>query len=156
MKTTIVFFSKDGNTRTSAKFLAEKTGADIVELKEKRKGGMFKAMMKKPSKLLDNPENTIVNSDVVYIMTPIWASNGTPAVNAFCAAADFSGKTVNIVHLSQIPEHRDSELVHEHIASLVRAKGGTIGKCTALCGGGIKQPVDEAAIKAQTDMIKTD
>lgn len=149
MKTTIVFFSKEGSSRYGAQLISDKLGADLIELKEKRKGGIIKALRKKPSKLLGNPENAIKDSDIVYLVSPIWASNGVPAMNAFLKAADFNGKTVNLVTFQADPEFRDSNLVHDYMANIIIAKGGTVGKRIPLLGGAMKENPNNARIEKQ-------
>jgi len=47
MSIAIVYYSKDNNTRTTTKLLYNKVGANIIELKEKRKGNFCKHYFKR-------------------------------------------------------------------------------------------------------------
>ncbi|MDZ5726810.1 MULTISPECIES: hypothetical protein [Acetobacterium] len=41
----IVFFSKDGNTRSGAKRLNERLGGKIIELREQKNGNVLQALV---------------------------------------------------------------------------------------------------------------
>jgi len=58
----IVYFSKNGNTRLGAKYLNEKLGGNLIELKEEKKGNFIQAILKKGSKLKGNPWKEIEGS----------------------------------------------------------------------------------------------
>lgn len=151
--TAIVFFSKDGSTRLAAGILGGKTGGKIIELKEKRKGGVLKAIFKMGSKLIGEPWLAIKDTKKVYLMQPIWASNGVPAMNTFIKNADFSGKKVSIITVQADPGFKGSSEVHQYIGGVVAGKGGTIASSYALLGAGIKECATESAIKEQIEKI---
>lgn len=103
MKSAIVFYSRDGSTKAAARLIAEKTGADVFELEEKKKRGTsplafiaagFSATTGKKSRLKNNYAAEIKAYGRIYIGTPVWAGKAVPAVNSFVKAADFKGREV--------------------------------------------------------------
>ena len=60
-------------------------------------------------------------------MTPIWASNGTPAFNAFMEKMDLSGKRIHVVTLQADPGKKGSAGVHEYFKTRIENAGGTYG-----------------------------
>jgi hypothetical protein len=140
MGTVIVFFSKSGNTRFAAQELAKRLDAEAVELKERgaRKGifgflsGGFQSVSGKASELTDSPWNELSGHDTVYLMTPIWAGNTTPAMNGFLVKADLRGKTVHGITFQADPDGRGSEKAHDHMKRRIQDRGGTPGNFYAL------------------------
>ena len=142
MKKCIVYFSKDGNTEFAAKLLASEVGGELVKLSEKttREGVVgflksgFQAVSKASSELTGEPWNQIEGCDFIFLMTPIWAGNGTPAINAFLDKADFKGKSVSIITLQSDVSHKGIEKVQDYLMKRVESKGGTTIACFALTG----------------------
>lgn len=153
-KMAIVFYSKDGNTRIGANFLQQRIGGEIIELKEKKKGGFFQALRKKGSQLDGDPWTSIKEAEEVYLMSPIWASHGVPAMNAFLEAGDFSGKTVHIITLQQFEDLRNSDKVHQHYSDLVARNHGLIQSKTALVGGKMNHCAEASFIQKQIDQME--
>lgn len=153
-KSAIVFFSKDGNTRIGAKLLNSRVNGKIIELKEAKRGNFIQAIFKKGSRLMGNPWLEIIDIKQVYLMLPIWASNGAPAMNAFLKRADLSGKEVCIITFQQFADFRNSENVHKHITDIVEEKNGLVKARYALLGGKMGHCADENTIKKQIDMIE--
>ena len=90
MKTLVVFYSRTGTTKKVAEAIAQKTGADLEEIKDtaNRSGAMGyvrsgrDAMRKKLTKLeplLKNP----ADYDLVVIGTPIWGWNVSAPVRTY-------------------------------------------------------------------------
>ncbi|MBP1744151.1 MAG: hypothetical protein H6Q58_1129 [Firmicutes bacterium] len=101
MKTLVVYYSFDGNTRYIAENIAAETGADILELKpvsdiKNRRftkyiwGGKQVVMGKKPElqKISINPQEY----DTIFIGTPVWAYSHSPAVSTFLSEFEIKGK----------------------------------------------------------------
>lgn len=153
MSTVIVYFSRDNNTRAGAKILGEKINAKLIELKEINKGNFIQAIFKRGSKLKGNPWKEIEDAKIVYLMSPIWASNGVPAMNAFFDKAEFSGKEINIITFQQFEDFKGSEKVHKYIKEVVENKKGTVKNCYALLGGKIGHFAGDNNIKVQIDQI---
>ncbi len=151
--TAIVFFSKDGSTRLAAGILGRKTGGKIIELKEKKKGGVLKAIFKMGSKLIGEPWLAIKDVGKVYLMQPICASNGVPAMNTFLKNADFSGKKVSVITFQADTGFRGSSKIHQYIGGVVSGRGGTIASSYALLGAGMNECATENSINEQIEKI---
>ena len=108
----VVYYSRDGHTQLVAEKIAEKFGADIERLidKKKRTGPIGStaagkdAIAKKTTKLepltLD-PQKY----DIILVGTPSWFSNVTPAVRTFVLENDISQKKIGVfgtAHLTGI------------------------------------------------------
>jgi len=153
MSTVIIYYSKDNNTRAGAKILGDRINAKVVELKEMKKGNVIQALLKKSSKLEGNPWQEIKNAKTVYLMSPIWASNGVPAMNAFLERADFLNKEINIITFQQSKNLKISEKAHEHIKKGVENKKGIVKNCYALLGGKMGCFAGEDMIKVKIEKI---
>ncbi len=88
MKILIVYYSKTGNTRIIATELAKKFKADIDEITDKKKKGIFgliwacrQAMNKKSSEIIysKNPKSY----DLVILGGPVWAWNLIPPLRKY-------------------------------------------------------------------------
>ena len=157
--TGIVYYSKNGNTKILAELLAEKYDGKIINLeeKEKRKGILgflksgFQASKRKQSKLINTPWDEISNFDKLYICTPIWAGNITPAMNTFMANADLTNKEIIIVTVMADPKLNGVEKSHKYLSDLVAEKGGSVIKCIGLNGTSPFQQGEKNRIKRQFD-----
>jgi flavodoxin len=153
----IVFFSKDGNTRSGAMRLNERLGGKIIELREQKKGNFLQALFKKGTKLQGNPWHEITGATDIYLMQPIWASNAVPAMNTFLQNADFSGKQVTIITFQQFADLRNSDKVHQEIAAAVKQRNGQVIGNYAFIGGKMSHCADEKLIYDQIDsMVQPD
>lgn len=140
MKKCILYYSKSGNTEYAAKYLAGKIDAALVKLVEKkgRKGVLgfvksgFQAINKRASELDGNPWEDIEEYAEMYFMTPIWASNGTPAFNAFMEKMDLEGKRIHVVTLQADPGKKGSSEVHEYFRTKIEKAGGQVVDSFAL------------------------
>lgn len=105
MKTLVVYYSKEGNTKKAAAEIAKQLSADILELKPIKDipdgglkmfmlGGM-KAMFGWGTKLekIDTP---VMEYDRIILGTPIWAGKSTPAINQFLKTYDVRKKVVGL------------------------------------------------------------
>lgn len=136
----IVYFSRSNNTRIAAEYLSTKINAKTIELieAESRKGLMgfiksgYQASKQKVSKLTGKPWDEIELFDEIYLMTPIWAGNGTPAINAFLDNVQFKNKKINIVTLQADPEGNNKQPAHIYLTNRVIEKGGVIGSIFSL------------------------
>jgi len=150
----IVFYSKDGNTKAGALLLSKKIGAPCIELKEVKKGNFLQALFKKSSELMGDPWSEIKEYPSIYLMFPIWASNGVPAMNAFLEKAELSGKQVVIITFQQFEDLRNSDKVHQYVSDLViNNEGSVVGKF-ALLGGKMNHFAGEEAIANEISKLK--
>lgn len=104
MKTLVIYYSLEGNTRFIAQKIAEATGADLLELKLKKetvkphslskyfRGGK-QVMMKEKPELLSfdyNPQDY----DLLFIGTPVWAWNYSPPISTFLSTVKLADKRI--------------------------------------------------------------
>ncbi|MFO8191374.1 MAG: hypothetical protein R6U08_01145 [Bacillota bacterium] len=140
MAAAVVFYSRSNNTRTGAMFLADRLNAELVELVEaqKRRGltgflkSGYQAVARRASELEGKPWEKIEGFDKLYLMTPIWGGNGTPAMNRFVRKADFSGKEVTVVTFQSDIKLKGSEKVHSTYKEIIESRGGRFMKGIAL------------------------
>lgn len=113
MKTAVVFYTRDGNTRLAAVLLAQKLGADLFELEEGKPRGKtagafmaagFGAACGLRSRLKNDFAQEMKAYDTICIGSPIWAGKTVPAVNAFIYRLDAAGKKVMLFTVQADPE----------------------------------------------------
>lgn len=152
MRSAVVFYSLDGNTRAVANGLAKKFGAQIFELEETKrrpKGSKlfmtagFQALFGIKTKLKNTYYDDIRNCDMIYLGTPIWAGKAAPAVNSFISGLDAKGKVFYVFTLqgSDVNVNPCSgaiKLIHK-----LEAKGADIVKAVSFKGGGINECISE-------------
>lgn len=103
MKTLVVYFSLEGNTKFIAEIIAEQLQADSLELKTKnpfQSEGFKKYILAGKSAIFkDRPE--LVGAavdlsvyDTIAIGTPVWAGSYTPPISTFLNQHEIEGKKV--------------------------------------------------------------
>ena len=121
MKTLIVYYSLEGNTKYVAERIAEQTGADLLCLEPEKAyptGKVTKYLWGGRSAVMgDTPELKPYTADlsgyeVIVFGTPVWASTFTPPLRTF------------------IRKHKD-ELKGKRIAFFACSAGGNAEKCFA-------------------------
>ncbi len=101
MKTLVVYYSLEGNTRHMAETIAAALGADLQELRPVRDipahglrkffwGG--KQMLTGEEPELQPLERRPADYDRVVLGTPVWAGSFAPALRSFFKACAFAGK----------------------------------------------------------------
>lgn len=120
MKRIIVYYSLSGNTEEVVNCIAEKLGCDTLKIDTVKPmpknyaaqllvGGGQVVMNKIPEiKPIDKDFSVY---DEIFIGTPIWNSQGVPAVNAFLKDMDIKGKVTGLI---------------------ITSGGGNIDKCVKL------------------------
>jgi flavodoxin len=102
MKALVVYYSRSGNTKAVAELIAGTASADLEELVEigvSRKGllgyisagrgGMFKTKSK-----LQAPSKVPADYDLVFVGSPIWGWNLSPAVRSYLGQTNFGSTPV--------------------------------------------------------------
>jgi flavodoxin len=153
MTTGIVYYSNSGNTRTAAERLAETLNAPIVEIKEAKQGNPLQALLKMGSKLAGDPWSEIKDFDEIYLMGPIWAWNGVPAINGFLKKADLKGKKLTLITLQADPNFPGSQRAHTHYTKMIKANGGEVVACHAMHGADMNQYAGEEHLHQQVDKV---
>lgn len=103
MKTTVVYYSMEGNTEYAAGKIAEALDADLLRICPKKAypssgfrkflwGGKSAVMAETPE--LEPYEFDASGCDRVIIGFPVWAGNITPPIRTFLKENDLSGKRV--------------------------------------------------------------
>ena len=106
MKTLIVYYSLEGNTKWAAETLAEKLGADTLRLvpvaaypdkgfKKFLFGGKSAVMKETPE--LEPYEVDITQYGRVVLATPVWAGTLAPPLRTFIQKEDLTGKRLALV-----------------------------------------------------------
>lgn len=103
MKTLIVYYSLDGNTRLIAETIRDAISGDAVPLKPvkgiRAKGllkilwGVKQVLMKEMPEL-EPLEIRVEDYERIFIGTPVWAGTYAPPLNSFFAANKIEGKSV--------------------------------------------------------------
>ncbi|MDR1722284.1 MAG: NAD(P)H-dependent oxidoreductase [Methanobrevibacter sp.] len=101
MKTLILYYSLSGRTKTVAKTLASKISSDLIEINDlkDRKGLKSKIFSSidafRETKTKIAPARLDLEGyDLIYIGTPVWAGNPSPAVITAIDSFDFRRKDI--------------------------------------------------------------
>lgn len=158
----IIYFSRDGNTKTLAELLTDRIGAcGMVRLQERsgRKGFFgfmrsgFQAVRRRSSVLEGDPWGASGDYTHLILMTPIWAGNGTPAMQAFLDAAQLDGKSVEIITVQADPKFGGIEKTHDYLKDLVTRHGGTVNTCIAMNGASPGKFAGERHLQREAERI---
>lgn len=133
MKTVVIFYSLTGKTAEIAKAMARDENADLVELKDRKKLGIFGAFifgayraMKQKKAVLQDFSIDFSQYDRVVIAMPIWASMPAPAFNNVVEALP-EGQQVEMILASA---GGDSKGASVKIGQALAARGCTLLKTT--------------------------
>lgn len=132
MNTCVVYFSKVGNTKIVAEYLATKLDATAIQLQDdtKYKGliGFIKGGMGASKKATANLDQSVYDEisqfDRIVLATPIWAGKTTPAINAVLEHVDFLGKEVYVVTTQADPKFKGSEERKQFYKEIIEEKKG--------------------------------
>ena len=101
MKTSVVFYSYDGNCTFTARQIGKLLNADIVQVQtvdEKKRSGFLKIMwgamqvMSKKMPALKPVNFDAAAYDLIILGSPVWAFSPAPAMRAFLSQTKISGK----------------------------------------------------------------
>ncbi len=103
MKSLVVYYTRDGNTRFVAETIAAEIGADIEEVVDlKKRSGILgyltggrDAMQGKETKISPTIKSP-VGYELIVVGSPIWAGRPAPAITTYLKKNDLSGKRVAI------------------------------------------------------------
>ena len=136
MSKAIIYYSFSGVTRAYCEKLARETGAELFEVREKRKRGTFSAYTEGCRRAIFGgvseieilpPEADFSAYDEITIAGPVWASNTPPAVNAAIRLLP-PGKDVTLVIIA------GSSIIYRpgHAEEAIRARGCTLVETISL------------------------
>lgn len=125
MKPLVIFYSYDGNTKFIAETIAQTVGADLLQLKpvgEKRWWGPLKYLFggrQATLKLTPTLEPYKLNPndyELIFIGTPVWAWNYTPAINSFLTNTKLTNKKIALFCSCGGQPGSTLEKITEHLA----------------------------------------
>ena len=126
MKPVILYYSFGGATRAEAQKRAASSGADVIEVVESKKRGIFSAFLSGCPQALGRKASAIQPLSIdwsayddVTLMAPVWAGNPAPAFNAALELVP-KDKTLHIVLCSGGGETPKSK---EGTIDLLRKRG---------------------------------
>ena len=105
MKTIVVYYSLNGNTKMVAEKIAEKLGCKISRITTKKKmpegkagqilkGALITILKARPAISFDKE---ITDYEHIIICTPVWAGTFTPAIRSFISLHDMKEKKISLV-----------------------------------------------------------
>ncbi|MCK5129693.1 MAG: hypothetical protein KAQ68_07565 [Clostridiales bacterium] len=142
MKTCIAYFSKTGNTKTAAEYLAQKIDAALIPLEDETnykgfigfmKGG-YRASFAKKTSLSDTIYDQIAQYERIILATPVWAGKTTPAINAVLNSVDFTNKQVYAVTSQGDSSFGDADKREAFYRETIEKKGGQFIALYSLAG----------------------
>ena len=127
----VVYYSLSGSTRVYAEVLAELLNDEVFELREKKPRlgflgklrGMFEVLLGASVELEELPD--IKANKPVFICSPVWAGNFTPAVVEFIKKTDLQHRKVNV--LLTCGNILKREAYKKKVTRVLRSQGYTVG-----------------------------
>jgi flavodoxin len=103
MKSLVVFYSLEGDTKLIASMMAEELNSELLELKPEKEipkqgfqkflwGGKSVIFKEKP--VLENKIPCLDEYDTIFIGTPIWAGSYAPPIHTFISECSINNKKV--------------------------------------------------------------
>ncbi len=124
MKSLVIFYSYEGNTKFVAQTIGKTINAELLEIHpiiDYKEKGMMKylwlwkeAMMKKTPEL-EPIEKRFDDYDLIFIWTPIWAFSMTPPIRSFLQKYNIKNKKIIIFCTSEGGKWK----YFEHIKELI-------------------------------------
>lgn len=144
MRTAIVFYSLDGNTRLAACGLAERLGADVFEIRTVKPypakgplkilvGGKDATFDRRPA--IQPLDIDFATYDQVVLGTPVWADKVAAPINTFLKGRDLGEK---------------------HLALLISSAGGDATKCAQDAAAKLGRAADELPLLSLRNPTKMD
>lgn len=130
MERIIIYYSEGGNTKIVAETLALNLRCDICQIKDmKKREGIRNRLSSTIDAFRENkteiypPNLDIEEYDTIYIGTPVWANNPTPAIITFIDRCDLRGKDIVLFTTSS---SSDGENALERMEIKIRARGARV------------------------------
>jgi Flavodoxins len=127
MKTLVLYYSYTGHTKTLAEKIAAEEAADLVEIRDVKRPDKLKAYtagcyaaIKGNAWPICPIEADLTAYDRLLLLSPIWAGNPPPAVNAVLPLLP-TGKVVSVKLVSASGKSG----CRERLETEIRARGGT-------------------------------
>ena len=138
MKEIILYYTLGGTSKKYSEERAGNSGADIVEIKEKKTRskfgavipGIFQAFGQKSSEILSIDKN-LTDYDKIVLVTPIWAGRQAPAMNSVATLIP-AGKKVEVVAVSN-----QGKGYGDTLADKVKSAGGEVSEIINIKSGSL-------------------
>lgn len=151
----VVFFSRNGSTRGAAALLAARLDAEMIELKPLKKTGFLRsgymAAKKKSAELEGDPWQACADKDLLILGTPVWAGNGTPAINTFLDKADLKNKRVYLYLFQADSRVEKASSILNYLSKRIEAVGGVVAGTLALHGAAPNKTAPEEQYKEKVN-----
>jgi len=158
----IAYFSRSGNTRSSAGILAERLSVSavypITEVRERR--GLsgfimngFSALRGKAVNIKTTFPETAGEIDQLILMTPVWAGHVTPAINGFLERTDLTGTQVILITVQSDPEFKGIEKAVRLVEKRIINQKGVLKQSAAMHGSAPGKKADRDHLTAEIDRI---
>lgn len=106
MKTLVVYYSYTGHTKGIAQTVAVREKADLLEIKEQTRPGVFSAYtkgclraMRRECVPIEPMKKSLSDYDKLVVMAPVWAGYPAPAINAVLGMLP-AGKEIEVILVS--------------------------------------------------------
>ena len=130
MRRIIIYYSLGGTTDLIAKTLAKTLNADIVRIHDlKNREGFKNRFIASISAFRESKTDILpakvdlTNYDTIYIGSPTWAGNPTPAIITIIDRCNFTGKDV-VLFATMDATHGDSNI--ERLEEKVKMRGARV------------------------------
>ena len=130
MATLIIYYSQGGTTDLIAKTLAKHLNASLVRIHDlKNRDGFKNKLMATINAFRENKTDImpakidLTDYDTIYIGSPTWAGNPTPAILTIIDRCNFTGKDV-ILFATMDSNRGDSNI--ERLEEKVKMRGGRV------------------------------
>jgi hypothetical protein len=155
VKDLVVFYSRTGKTEMAARAIAEKLGADIRRLVEKRgrRGPLgflrsgYEASKGVESELV-SPDYSLKVYERVVLCQPFWASAVVPAMNTFLARIDPQGKRFALVI---VKGGAPAAVVLAKMTQLLESRGGKVISTIEVQAGMGRRPTLEKVMVTEVE-----
>jgi flavodoxin len=144
MKVMLIYFSFSGNTEKLAGIIGETleeqgSVTDYVKLETIRKSSFFEkcinSFKKRSEEIIEVP--SVVDSEFIFLGSPVWAFDIAPAVRKFIEETDFSGKSVYLFMTYGSGSGKSRAI--ESFRKLIERKGGQVKGILEIKGKKIKE-----------------
>jgi flavodoxin len=156
MKTSIIYNSYSGNTRSVAERVAAECGGKIIEVRSNQYSsritaytiGCYRAM-KGMCDPIEPKTIDVSQDDLIVIGTPVWAGRATPAINAAVAALEGCKGKKAVIFATCGGKERETLPI---LKKMLEARGVTVSGEFVFDKAGMKDPV---RINAMISRIKS-
>lgn len=130
MATLIIYYSQGGTTELVAKTLANELNASLVRIHDLKNREGFKNRLLSSVNAFRETKTEIIPAkvdlsdfDIVYIGTPTWVGNPTPAIITIIDRCNFKGK--DVVLFATMDSNRGETNI-ERLEEKIRMRGGRV------------------------------